>query len=259
MERRGRCRWPGRSSGPRSTTTSRTSRRPGRCTRRTARGRRRRSARCRPASAAGSPRCTLVASNGRPDRAAATGDRVGEPGVDADVGPLDGRVGQQVDARAVDDRVAMGARERQRAVGEFSRERPLMSPKPGEIVRVEVDDEPVRDECPVRGRQPFRLHRALDPPLELDRLESGPEEPSRRALEESFEEPLDGGERRHGRSRRYQRVLWRPPARCRPHRTIRRGGRYPRWRGRPVPCDILSPLFGVVRPPQHVRAHPGTR
>ena len=40
----------------------------------------------------------------------------------------------------------------------------------------------------------------FDPTLELDRLESGPEQPGGRALEESFEEPLDGGQRRHDES-----------------------------------------------------------
>ena len=98
-------------------------------------------------------------------------------------------------------RVAVRPGERQRAVGELGGEGAGHVAELGQVGRVEVDDEAVRDERPVRGRQALRLHRAFDPALELDRLDARAEEASRRALEESFEEPLDGGERRHGRWR----------------------------------------------------------
>ena len=111
-------------------------------------------------------------------------------------------VAEQVDARPVDERVAVGAGEDQGTIGELRREGAGHVPEAVEVVRVEVDDEPVRDERPVGGGQALGLHRALDPALELDRLESGPEQARGRSLEEAFEEPLDGGERRHGRSRR---------------------------------------------------------
>jgi len=45
------------------------------------------------------------------------------------------------------------------------------------------------------------LHRAFDTPLQLDRLKTRAEEPGRRAFKQPFEEPLDGGEGRHGRWR----------------------------------------------------------
>ena len=58
---------------------------------------------------------------------------------------------------------------------------------------MEVDDEAVRHERAVGRGQPFALHGALDPMLDLDRLQPGAEESRGRPLEESFEEPLDGG------------------------------------------------------------------
>ena len=66
---------------------------------------------------------------------------------------------------------------------------------------MEVDHEPVGREGAVRGGQALGLHRALDPPLQLDGLEACTEQARGRTLEEAFEEPLDGGQRRHGRSR----------------------------------------------------------
>ena len=62
---------------------------------------------------------------------------------------------------------------------------------------MEVDHEPVRGERAIGGGQAFGLHRALDAALQLDRLEACPEQARRRTLEKAFEEPLDGGERRH--------------------------------------------------------------
>ena len=172
----------------------------------------------RSGSSPGSPHQRVRAGPVLARRPQTAGDRIGEPGVHPDVGPLDGRVGEQVDARAIDERVVMRAREEQGRVGELGGERLLHLLEALEVGGVEVDDEPVRHERPVRCRQPLRLHRALDATLQLDRLESGPEQPSGRALEETFEEPLDGGQRRHGR--------WRtlPQGRRKPARARRRHG-----------------------------------
>ena len=63
-----------------------------------------------------------------------------------------------------------------------------------------MDGVPVRHEGTVARGEAFRLHRALDPSLELDRLEPGTEDARRGALEEAFEEPLEGGQGGHDRS-----------------------------------------------------------
>jgi len=69
----------------------------------------------------------------------------------------------------------------------------------GQIVRVEMDHKSIGDNRPVRAGPPARLHRALDATLDLHGLHVRTKEPCRRALEEAFEEPLDGGQGRHGR------------------------------------------------------------
>src|SRR6188508_2377017 len=132
----------------------------------------------------------------------------------------------------------MRARERQGAVRELGGKRGRHVAELGQVGRVEVDDEAVRGEGPVRRRQTFGLHRALDPPLELDRLHARAEETSRRALKQSFEEPLDGGERRHGR--------WRSlpegpemPRRTESTLTFGAFGRYTRRRG-PLERGVYS-------------------
>ena len=70
--------------------------------------------------------------------------------------------------------------------------------EPLEVARVQADDESVRHQGAVGRGQPFGFHRPLDPTLQLHGLHPGAEQTSRRALEEAFEEPLDGGQRRHG-------------------------------------------------------------
>jgi hypothetical protein len=65
---------------------------------------------------------------------------------------------------------------------------------------MEVHDDPIGHERPVGCGETLRFHGSLDPALELDGLEPCAEQARRRTLEESFEEPLDGGQRRHGRS-----------------------------------------------------------
>ena len=82
-------------------------------------------------------------------------DRIGEPRDHADVGALHARVGEQRDPGPVDQRVAPGPREDQCPVGELRRERRGHVPEPLEVGRVQVDDEPVRDQGPVGGREPL--------------------------------------------------------------------------------------------------------
>ena len=131
-------------------------------------------------------------------RARASVDGVREAGVDPDVRALDRGVGEEVDLRAVDEGVVVGAGEHESGIGELARERVLHFGEPLEVVRVQADDEAVRHEGPIGRGQPFGLHRPLDPALQLHGLHPGAEQTSRRALEEAFEEPLDGGQRRHG-------------------------------------------------------------
>ena len=76
-----------------------------------------------------------------------------------------------------------------------------MSPNSARSSGIEADREPVRDEGPVGRGEPLGLHRALDPPLQLDGLQAGSKQASGWSLEEAFEEPLDGGQHWHGRSR----------------------------------------------------------
>ena len=165
-------------------------------------------------------------------------------------------VGEQRHPWSIDQRVATSPSEHQRAVGQLRGERRGHVPEALEVVRVEVDDEPVRDERAVGGRQSLGLHRALDAALELDGLQSGPEQASGWTFEEAFEEPLDGGERRHGRS---QTSRGSPAAlRARPDHPRARP-EYPRRRGDKEPCAILSPRSTVDRPILVQRAHPGDR
>ena len=77
----------------------------------------------------------------------------------------------------------VGPGEGQRAVGQLARERRLHVPERRQVVRVEADDEPVGHERPVGGGQALRLHRTLDPPLQLDGLQPGPEQASGWSLE----------------------------------------------------------------------------
>ena len=112
-----------------------------------------------------------------------TGDRVRESRVDRDVGAFHVRIGQQLDAGPVDERVVVGPGERQRAIGQLARERRLHVAEAGQVVRVQPHDEPVRHERPVGRGEPLGLHRALDPPLQLDGLQAGPEQASGWSLE----------------------------------------------------------------------------
>ena len=128
-------------------------------------------------------------------------DRIREPCPHDDVGAIDRRIGDELDARPVDQRVAVGAGEHQGAVGQLRGKGRTELAECGHVIGVEMDGVAVRNEGTVARGEALRLHRALDPSLELDRLEPGPEDPRRGALEEAFEEPLEGGQRGHDRGR----------------------------------------------------------
>jgi len=91
-----------------------------------------------------------------------------------------------------------GTSEDQCAVGELGRERRGHVAEAVEIVGVQMDDDSVRDERAIGGRQALCLHRTFDASLQLDGLQTCPEEAGGRTFEKALEEPLDGGERRHG-------------------------------------------------------------
>src|SRR4029079_14295695 len=71
----------------------------------------------------------------------------------------------------------------------------------GPVVRGGRDGVAVRDERAIGRREAFALHGPLDPSLQLDGLQTRPEEACRGALKQAFEAPLDGGEWRPCRSR----------------------------------------------------------
>ena len=111
------------------------------------------------------------------------------------------RVGDEVDARPVDEGVAVRPGER-RARRRRARTASVavMSPNAARSAGMEVDDEAVRHE---RAVGVVRRSASIARSIRRWSWTAGarPEEARRRALEEAFEEPLDGGEGRHGRSR----------------------------------------------------------
>ena len=126
---------------------------------------------------------------------------VSNGGHDLDVAGRDRGSDDELD-RGPRRRACSRAPGRRRARRRRGRRRPRRGgrPKRLEVGRVEVDRVPVGDADPVAARPPLALHRPLDPALDLDRLETGPEEAGRRALEEALEEALEPGERSHGRA-----------------------------------------------------------
>jgi hypothetical protein len=86
-------------------------------------------------------------------------------------------------------------------------------------------------------------------------LQARAEESRGRTLEEAFEESLDGGQRRHGRSR----SLAEGPGgtAVRSAGTIRRLGGVPPGGGPQTPCGILSPRSGGASV-HHVEHVPGS-
>ena len=56
---------------------------------------------------------------------------------------------------------------------------------------MQADREPIGNEARATVGAALRFHRALDPPEDLHRLQSGPEEASAGAFDEALEEALD--------------------------------------------------------------------
>ena len=83
------------------------------------------------------------------------------------------------------------------AVGQPRREVGHCGPERREIVRLQADREAVRHDrsSAVAGQALF--HGPLEPPLNLDRADRRSEQPRGLALEEPFEEVLDGGKGSH--------------------------------------------------------------
>ena len=95
--------------------------------------------------------------------------------------------------RAV-ERVAVAPGEEQGAIRELRGDLSIASPSPARSSGWRWTTKRFGDERSLCSGPPLALHRALDPALDLDRLEAGPEEAGRRPFEEAFEEPLDGPE-----------------------------------------------------------------
>ncbi len=94
-------------------------------------------------------------------------------------------------------------------IGQVGCEAGMNSAKRLQVGRGEVNRVTVRDECSLAIAVSRRLHRPLEPALELDRLEPGPEQASGLALEDAFEEPLQGGHwGAHGPSQSSRRPVW---------------------------------------------------
>ena len=170
-------------------------------------------------------------------------------------------IGQQVDPRPVDDGVVVGTRER-RARRRRARRRaiPVMSPNSARSVGCRWTTKrfgtSVRSVVVRRSPSIARSIRSLD----LDRLETCSEEPCRGALKEAFEEPLDGGERRHGRSRSLPEGPSRAPTLVRLHPDVRRIDRgTPGGRALEIVRYTLDPLGRHGRPERSPREYPGTR
>ena len=134
--------------------------------------------------------------------------------------------------------------EDERGVGEIAGDLVEGVPEALDVGRVEVDRVPVRDADPVAARPPLALHGALDPALDLDRLETGPEEASRGSFEEALEQALEARQGSHGRPESS-----RGSARSR-SATLTFGNprRYLRRRVREAPCAILSPRSEAFAP-----------
>ena len=127
-------------------------------------------------------------------------NRLGD-GVHLDHAALDRRVRDQRHARASGQVIAVGPRERERGICESAGERLEavgLGGQVGQVVRVQAHPVARRDRRAVPLGDAGALHRPLDAALELDHLRVGTEQPSRRALEEPFEEPFEIGKDRHG-------------------------------------------------------------
>ena len=89
----------------------------------------------------------------------------------------------------------------QRGVGKVRSEGRMCGSECRQVVRGEPDRESVRNERSPSVTRPIGLHRPLHAPLKLDRLELCPEQARGLPLEQTLEEPLQGGQGSHrGRS-----------------------------------------------------------
>ena len=91
----------------------------------------------------------------------------------------------------------MGTGERERAVGEGCGESGRRGSEGGEIAGMKADDKVVGNDCPGAVADPIALHRSLEPAQNLDRPDCRSEQQRGLALEEPFEEALDGGKGSH--------------------------------------------------------------
>ena len=95
----------------------------------------------------------------------------------------------------------MGPRERERRVRETAGEwleTVGLGRQVRQVIRMQAHAVACRDRRAVPLGDAGALHRPLDAAFELDHLRVGAEQPSRRALEEPFEEPFEIGKDRHG-------------------------------------------------------------
>ena len=74
------------------------------------------------------------------------GRPVGEARIDADLCPVEMAVRDQLDARSIDQRVVVGASEAECAIRKLGGQSRRQIPEGGQVVRVEIHPEPIRDE-----------------------------------------------------------------------------------------------------------------
>ena len=116
-----------------------------------------------------------------------------EFGRDLDVAVADGRVREELDPRSSREEVAPAAGEDERRVRQLGSDVLDGVAERFQVDRCEVDREAIGDHHPLARGLPLALHDALDPALDLDRLEAGPEEACRGTFEEALEHALEAG------------------------------------------------------------------
>jgi hypothetical protein len=127
-------------------------------------------------------------------------DDLAEGSRDLDLAVVDRGVRDELHPRPAGQREPAGTGEGEGGVGEVARQLRGGPAQTGQVVRGEMEGISIRDPDPVGASPPLPLHRPLDPALELDRLEPGPEQPGRGTLEEALEEALEVGEESHRRA-----------------------------------------------------------
>ena len=91
--------------------------------------------------------------------------------------------------RPLAERVAVGTGEAQRPEAS-SAATSSAGMEAGEVVGMQADGELIGHEAALAVRAAVGLHRAFDPPEDLDRLEPGPEQARAGAFDEPLEEAL---------------------------------------------------------------------